>query len=213
MGSSDPLAWRSGRACHSVRAVPATLFFAWFAVRLNSLSASAGERAGERCRSNEFALIREIRVKVFVLIMESSVTLAWRSGRACHSVRAVGLNPPAWVGNRGGQGTARPTRRCSKVNFNCYSVGPPACGRAGVSRPAENDSRQSSAPDAFGSALNRNLVVRINRQFRRISACPSNSSASVSSPRICSPSRQSSSRRYCLGNRQFARIPNHTTFC
>ena len=154
-----------------------------------------------------------IRVSAFVLIMESSVTLAWRSGRACHSVRAVGLNPPAWVGNRGGQGTARPTRRCSKVNFNCYSVGPPACGRAGVSRPAENDSRQSSAPDAFGSALNRNLVVRINRQFRRISACPSNSSASVSSPRICSPSRQSSSRRYCLGNRQFARIPNHTTFC
>ena len=75
-----------------MRAVPATFFFAWFAwfaVHLNSLSASAGERAGERCRSNEFASIREIRVKVFVLIMGSSDPLAWRGGRACHSVRAV----------------------------------------------------------------------------------------------------------------------------
>ena len=130
MGSSDPLAWRSGRACHSVRAVPATFFFAWFAwfaVHLNSLSASAGERDGERCRSNEFALIgairvkvfvfissfssllafvfsafftvksppsvirviRVIRVKVFVFIVGSSDPLAWRGGRACHSVRAV----------------------------------------------------------------------------------------------------------------------------
>ena len=111
---------------------------------ISPLSASAGERAGERCRSNEFALIgairvkvfvfissfssllafvfsafftvksppsviRVIRVSVFVLIMGSSDPLAWRGGRACHSARAVGLNPHAWVSKRGGQGTSRPT--------------------------------------------------------------------------------------------------------
>ena len=63
-----------------MRAVPATFFFAWFAwfaVHLNSLSASAGERAGERCRSNEFALIGAIRVKVFVFISSFSSLLAF----------------------------------------------------------------------------------------------------------------------------------------
>ena len=140
-----------------MRAVPATFFFAWFAwfaVHLNSLSASAGERAGERCRSNEFASIREIRVKVFVfissfssllafvfsafftvksppsvirvirvsafvLIMGSSDPLAWRGGRARHSVRAVPWHPVTRVGSRGVQGTARPTCRCATVKFNC----------------------------------------------------------------------------------------------
>jgi hypothetical protein len=32
-------------------------------------------------------------------------------GRARHSVRAVVVNQPAWIGNRGGQRAARPTRR------------------------------------------------------------------------------------------------------
>ena len=38
--------------------------------------------------------------------------------RARHSVRAAVVNPHAWVGNRGVQGTARPTYRCPKVKFN-----------------------------------------------------------------------------------------------
>jgi hypothetical protein len=33
-------------------------------------------------------------------------------------VRAAVANPHAWVGNRGVQGTARPTYRCPKVKFN-----------------------------------------------------------------------------------------------
>jgi len=41
------------------------------------------------------------------------------TGRARHSVRAAVVNPHAWVGNRGVQGTARPTYRCPKVKFNC----------------------------------------------------------------------------------------------
>jgi hypothetical protein len=41
------------------------------------------------------------------------------TGRARHSVRAAVVNPHAWVGNRGVQGTARPTCRCPKVEFNC----------------------------------------------------------------------------------------------
>ena len=41
-------------------------------------------------------------------------------GRTRHSVRAVAVNPHAWIGNGGRQRTACPTRRCPKVNFNCY---------------------------------------------------------------------------------------------
>ena len=41
-------------------------------------------------------------------------------GGARHSVRAVAVNPHAWIGNGGGQRTVRPTRRCPKVNFNFY---------------------------------------------------------------------------------------------
>ena len=44
-------------------------------------------------------------------------------GRARHSVRAVVVKQPAWIGNGGGQRTARPTRRCHKVKFNSHSVG------------------------------------------------------------------------------------------
>ena len=44
---------------------------------ISPLSASAGERAGERCRSNEFALIGAIRVKVFVFISSFSSLLAF----------------------------------------------------------------------------------------------------------------------------------------
>ena len=41
-------------------------------------------------------------------------------GRARHSVRAGVVNQDAWVGNRGGQGTARPTRRGAKIQLNCH---------------------------------------------------------------------------------------------
>jgi hypothetical protein len=36
-------------------------------------------------------------------------------GRARHSVRAVGVRLTVWVGNRGGQRTARPT-----IRTGCY---------------------------------------------------------------------------------------------
>ena len=39
-------------------------------------------------------------------------------GRARHSVRAAPGHQVTWVGNRGVQGTARPTDRCFKVKFN-----------------------------------------------------------------------------------------------
>ena len=38
-------------------------------------------------------------------------------------MRAVVVNPHALIGSGGGQGTARPTRRCPKVKLNCHSVG------------------------------------------------------------------------------------------
>ena len=41
-----------------------------------------------------------------------------RSGRARHSVRAGVVNQDARVGSRGGQRTARPTRRCPKVKIH-----------------------------------------------------------------------------------------------
>ena len=50
-------------------------------------------------------------------------------------MRAVVVNPHAWVGNRGGQRTARPTRRCSKVKLNCYTI-PIGTGRSGVAARA-----------------------------------------------------------------------------
>ena len=54
--------------------------------------------------------LRGIRVSVFVFISGVPASRWWRrDGRACHSVRAAVLNPHAWVGNRGVQGTARPT--------------------------------------------------------------------------------------------------------
>ncbi len=43
-------------------------------------------------------------------------------GRTRHSVCAVAVNPHAWIGNGGGQRTARPTRRYPKVNFNGYTL-------------------------------------------------------------------------------------------
>ena len=45
-----------------------------------------------------------------------------RLGRARHSVRAAPGYKKTRVGNRGGQGTARPNCRCPKVNFNCYKA-------------------------------------------------------------------------------------------
>ena len=41
------------------------------------------------------------------------------------SVRAVVVNPPPWIGNRGGQGTARLTRACAKVKLNAVIKIPP----------------------------------------------------------------------------------------
>ena len=42
------------------------------------------------------------------------------TGGARCSVRAGVINPRAWIGNRGGQRTARPTRRCAKEKLNCH---------------------------------------------------------------------------------------------
>jgi len=48
----------------------------------------------------------------------------WGTGGARHSVRAVVVNQDAWVGNRGGQGTVRPTCGFFCANGSlCYYLG------------------------------------------------------------------------------------------
>jgi hypothetical protein len=44
------------------------------------------------------------------------------TGGARHSVRAVGVDEQALVGNSGGQGIARPTNPCANVEFNRHIV-------------------------------------------------------------------------------------------
>jgi uridylate kinase len=44
----------------------------------------------------------------------------WRLGRARYSVRAAPGHQVTQVGNRGGQRTARPPRRCPPVQLNCH---------------------------------------------------------------------------------------------
>ncbi len=131
-----------GRACHSVRAVVVNPD-AWVGnrgvqtiarpTRVNALDLAFGT-------FQKIVFNRVIRVSVLVFISGSGVTLEFASqfrsggaicgsgGRACHSVRAVVVNPDAWVGNRGVQGTARPTRvnaldlafgTFQKTVFNC----------------------------------------------------------------------------------------------
>ena len=50
-------------------------------------------------------------------------------------MRAAVVNTHARVGNRGGPRTARPTRRCSKVKLNCYTI-LIRTGRSGVAARA-----------------------------------------------------------------------------
>ncbi len=121
-----------GRACHSVRAV---------VVNPDARVGNRGvQRTARPTRINGLDLALGtfqktvfngvIRVSVLVFVSGSGVTLEFASqfrsggaicgsgGRACHSVRAVVVNPDAWVGNRGVQGTARPTRRCATVQLD-----------------------------------------------------------------------------------------------
>ena len=79
-----------------------------------------------------------------------------RLGRARHSVRAGVVNQDAWVGNHGGQKTARPTRRGAKVK-------PERRNRTGVAREIwHNFSTRSVLSLPFYAMARSGIWVPIN---------------------------------------------------